>query len=78
MGNNCNCKDNSMEVSFIFEDGNDIYKPIKKKRYSIIKNVNNILCKCQNDLDNNKEINSSFIINSRKRKPIYSFNNNFK
>ena len=66
----CNCSENQGD-SFIFEGVSDYYFPIKRKRNTYMKKVNNILCNsCQRDEDmekfqeidiiKNKNFNSSY------------------
>ena len=55
----CNCNENQ-GASFIFEEISDDYLPIKRKRHSLIKNVNSLLCNsCKNNKELKQEINSS-------------------
>lgn len=55
----CNCNENQ-GASFIIEEISDDYFPIKRKRNSLIKNFNSLLCNtCQKDIESKQEINSS-------------------
>lgn len=55
----CNCNENQ-GASFIFEEISDDYLPIKRRRNSLIKNVNSIFCNsCKKDIENKQEINTS-------------------
>ena len=55
----CNCNENQ-GASFIIEEISDDYYAIKRKRNSIIKNVNSLFCStCKRDLENQFEINTS-------------------
>ena len=61
----CNCNENQ-GASFIFEEISDDYLPIKRKRNSIIKNVNSFFCNsCKKDIEKNNEINSSKYISNK-------------
>ena len=67
----CNCNENQ-GASFIFEEISDDYLPLKRKRNSIIKNVNSFLCNsCKQNLENKQEINSTQYL-SHKILPINS------
>ena len=55
----CNCNENQGS-SFIFEEISDDYLPVRRKRSSLLKNVNSFLCNsCRRDLESKDEINSS-------------------
>ena len=55
----CNCNENQ-GASFIIEEISDDYYPIKRKRNSIIKNVNSLFCSaCRIDSENKYELNTS-------------------
>ena len=54
----CNCNENQ-GASFIFEEISDDYLPIKRRRNSLIKNVNSIFCNCKNSKEIKQEINTS-------------------
>ena len=67
----CNCNENQ-GASFIFEEISDDYLPLKRKRSSLIKNVNSLFCNsCKKNLEYKNEINSSQNI-SQKIIPINS------
>ena len=73
----CNCSENQGD-SFIFEGVSDYYFPIKRKRNTYMKKVNNILCNtCKRD-DESEKLQEIDIIKNKKASRNYnsSYSNN--